>query len=478
MNTLLIYMAKAAFYMAAFYLVYYLMLSKDTFYSRNRAFILFSILAALILPFITIQTNQQVTIPVFGKALSEIIIYGSRNGADIPNAHETSISTLKAFWFVYLTGICLFSVKLFIDFCELTVLIVRKKTRNSHIVYFQGLNTSGFSALGHVFINTRLTPEESEEIIKHEQNHLDHHHFLDIIFIEVISVLQWFNPFVHMFSRSLRAVHEFQADEGCLKTGIPVCSYQSLLMNQVFKSNIFTITNCFSNPTLIKKRMLMMTKKKSGALANIKLLLALPAVTAVLLAFSEGVEVQATKMVPSETIASAPVLYNPDESIIASLSGAKRNIEIELPPPLPSHVRSTQEGKIETVIEEIVTESQSGSSSEIIANEEAPTEVFVVVEEMPHYPGGDTEMMKFIYENIKYPEIAKTNNIQGRVILRFCVTYKGKIDQISILKGIDPSLDAEAMRVVGILPQWTPGKQGGKPVNVWYSLPINFQLKQ
>jgi periplasmic protein TonB len=114
---------------------------------------------------------------------------------------------------------------------------------------------------------------------------------------------------------------------------------------------------------------------------------------------------------------------------------------------------------------------------EEVKEEEAPVEVFVVVEEMPSFPGGDVELMKFINSNIVYPEIAKENNIQGRVILRFCVTYKGAVDQVQILKGVDKALDDEAVRVIKMLPQWKPGKQGGKPVNVWYSVPVTFQLK-
>jgi periplasmic protein TonB len=136
------------------------------------------------------------------------------------------------------------------------------------------------------------------------------------------------------------------------------------------------------------------------------------------------------------------------------------------------------EAELSVVNEDVNLVQEVVVVQEEVKEEEAPTEVFVVVEEMPSFPGGDTEMMTFIYDNIKYPEIAKENNIQGRVILRFCVTYQGKVDQISILKGVDPALDAEAMRVVALLPTWKPGKQGGKPVNVWYSLPINFQLKQ
>ncbi|HPH75562.1 MAG TPA: energy transducer TonB [Bacteroidales bacterium] len=130
----------------------------------------------------------------------------------------------------------------------------------------------------------------------------------------------------------------------------------------------------------------------------------------------------------------------------------------------------------ETVVDEDVGLEVIEQVQEEI-EEEAPQEVFVVVEEMPSFPGGDAELFNFIYSNINYPEIAKENNIQGRVTLRFCVTYKGTVDQVSVVRGVDPSLDEEAIRVIKMLPLWKPGKQGGKPVNVWYSVPIKFELK-
>ncbi|MDX9811874.1 MAG: energy transducer TonB [Bacteroidales bacterium] len=120
------------------------------------------------------------------------------------------------------------------------------------------------------------------------------------------------------------------------------------------------------------------------------------------------------------------------------------------------------------VIEEVQEEVQE---------EEAEPEPFVVVEEMPMFPGGDVELLKFINEHTNYPEVAKENNIQGRVIVRFCVTAKGTVSQVSVLKGVDPELDAEAMRVVATLPPFRPGRQGGKPVPVWYMVPITFTLK-
>lgn len=135
---------------------------------------------------------------------------------------------------------------------------------------------------------------------------------------------------------------------------------------------------------------------------------------------------------------------------------------------------TADQAQVEVKNEDVQVQEQV---QEEVKEEEAPQEVFVVVEEMPTFPGGEKALFEFIYANIQYPEIAKENNIQGRVILRFCVTYKGGVDQVSILKPVDPSLDNEAIRVIKMLPPWKPGKQGGKPVNVWYSVPVVFQLK-
>jgi protein TonB len=95
---------------------------------------------------------------------------------------------------------------------------------------------------------------------------------------------------------------------------------------------------------------------------------------------------------------------------------------------------------------------------------------------MPLFPGGDAELLKYIAENTKYPETAKAAKAEGRVIVRFIVTKEGNADGVSILKGVDPLLDEEAVRVVSSLKGFEPGRQGGMPVNVWYMVPINFFL--
>jgi TonB family protein len=421
-------MVKVAIYLIAFYFVYSIMLSRDTSYRRNRAFILLSLASSLLLPLIVFQTIKPLNIQFFGKFLSEVFITANSDGTKVLKSGSSGGSLLQTIYSIYNIGVIAFVIKLSIDLLNLLFLIIRHKNEGSRIIRFHGFNTSGFSAMGYIFINTRLSPEEAGEIVRHEQNHLKQNHFIDIIFIELVKSFQWFNPVVYLFNRSLRAIHEYQADQECISSGMPVVNYQSLLLNQVFKSRAFNLTNSFSNPSLIKKRMIMMTKKRTSALASIKMLIVLPVLAIVFLAISAS---------KSELMPSPP------------------------PPPPPQSTELNNNIKI--------VKEESGDDSGSLP--------FVVVEEMPMFPGGDVALLKYIGENTRYPEIAKENNIQGKVIIRFCVTEKGSVSRISVLKGVDPELNDEAIRVVKTLPAFKPGRQGGKPVPVWYMVPITFSLK-
>jgi protein TonB len=135
---------------------------------------------------------------------------------------------------------------------------------------------------------------------------------------------------------------------------------------------------------------------------------------------------------------------------------------------------TADQAQVEVKDEEVVEVAEVKAE---VQEEEPEAEPFVVVEEMPLFPGGDIALLQYIAEHTQYPEVAKENNIQGKVIVRFCVTSKGGVDKVSVLKGVDPELDKEAVRVVQTLPTFKPGKQGGKPVPVWYMVPINFTLK-
>jgi periplasmic protein TonB len=102
---------------------------------------------------------------------------------------------------------------------------------------------------------------------------------------------------------------------------------------------------------------------------------------------------------------------------------------------------------------------------------------FVKVEEMPEFPGGIPALMKFVGDNLNYPQEAQRNNIQGKVFLQFVVNADGSSDRIEVTRGVDPILDNEAVRVIKMLPKFKPGKQGGVPVPVWFTLPVTFKLE-
>ena len=114
---------------------------------------------------------------------------------------------------------------------------------------------------------------------------------------------------------------------------------------------------------------------------------------------------------------------------------------------------------------------------EIVVEEKKEEKVFTAVEQMPQFPGGEAELMKYISNNIKYPTMAMENNIQGRVVVQFVVTKTGKIGEVKVVRSKDPDLDKEAVRVVKSLPNFIPGKMNGQAVNVWYTLPITFKLQ-
>ena len=104
-------------------------------------------------------------------------------------------------------------------------------------------------------------------------------------------------------------------------------------------------------------------------------------------------------------------------------------------------------------------------------------EIFLFVEQMPEFPGGEVALRQYLANAVKYPVIAQENGIQGKVYVTFVVGKDGSVSNASIARGVDPSIDKEALRVINTLPKWKPGKQRGKPVNVSYTVPINFQLQ-
>ncbi|WP_085535035.1 energy transducer TonB [Massilibacteroides vaginae] len=167
--------------------------------------------------------------------------------------------------------------------------------------------------------------------------------------------------------------------------------------------------------------------------------------------------------------------------------------EIQAPPPPPppaqvvTEVLNVVEDDVDLNQQEILSSEDTQREAQVQTyvapvavvedEEESAQQIFTVVEEMPKFPGGEAKLLEFINKGIKYPVIAQENGIQGRVICSFVVNRDGTVVDAEVVRGVDPSLDKEALRVINTMPKWTPGKQRGKPVRVKYTVPITFRLQ-
>ena len=160
-----------------------------------------------------------------------------------------------------------------------------------------------------------------------------------------------------------------------------------------------------------------------------------------------------------------PVVEPPKAPVIEILNEVEDDVEVE-----EAEILSSED-------DQAAAQVQVFTPPVVEEEEEDPNQIFVIVEKMPTFPGGQSKMMKFLSKNIKYPVIAAENGIKGRVICEFVVNKDGQIVDVKVLRGVDSSLDKEAVRVIKKMPRWTPGEQGGKPVRTKFTLPVSFRLQ-
>jgi TonB family protein len=271
--------------------------------------------------------------------------------------------------------------------------------------------------MNHIVISEKDYEENGHNILLHEQAHIACCHSWDVLWLSLVEVLQWFNPFIWMLSKEMQDVHEYEADLCVLRKGINAKDYQLLIIQKAAGPSSSAFANGFNHSSL-KKRITMMIKEKSNPWARAKYLYLLPVAAICMIACTQS-------------------------------------------------PKSTDKAEPEVKVTEVEVEKE----------EVTEQTVFQVVEEMPEFPGGMQEMMKWLGANIKYPTICQENGTQGRVIVQFVVTREGDITDAAVAKGVDPYLDAEALRVIKSMPKWKPGKQRGKEVNVKYTLPVVFRLQ-
>lgn len=452
---LLIYQIKVGLCLIAFYLLWKLLLSRETFHRFNRVALLAVMVIALVLPWIKISVDAMAPVARQMVTLEDLIV--TPDGAVRAQQASPSWTVMGIVTAVYFIGMALVAAWLLHSQWNLRRMI--KKGRKESLpggvtLHIVPGDLAPFSYFNHIVINEQDYRDNPREILIHEQAHIDLRHSWDVMFLGLVTLFQWWNPAAWLLSNELRQVHEYEADEAVLNANVDVKQYQLLLIRKSVGDQLFSMANNFNYQSL-KKRIRMMTMKKSSRWNTLRALAVVPVIALALLAFANN------KSVAAVVTASVP---------------QDRAVQSEMQSPEPVQVEAaTQPVEAEATAEavEMNTEEQAPQDTK----PQSDDKVYKSVEQMPRFPGGEFGLMKYLQGNIKYPPEAAKNKIEGRVILQFVVEKTGEVGEVKVVRPISEELDAEAVRVVKSLPKFEPGRQDGEAVSVWYTLPVNFKLQ-
>jgi len=517
MNEFILYLLKASLGIIIFYIVYWALLRKETFFKANRFFLVSSLIISLILPFIGLTYTTHILNVDTGNIFVELNknLKSISNIATPNNSSNTGFNWQNALLFIYLTGLIIFLLRLVWQCAELVVLINKNSIRRVNELSIVENNKYGlsFSFFNLVFINPQFHHgTDLTNILAHEKVHIRENHWFDLFIVELFTVFFWFNPFVWLFERSIKQNHEYLADEGVLAQGLSVGQYQAILINQIMGMQIIGITNNL-NYSLNKKRMKMMTKMKTPRVRAYKMLWALPATALLLLAFAQPVYVMDSKISTSnlQTINSDEVSIKFEGKVVDEMGNPLQDASVILYGTTIGTV-TDQYGKFSiemkktdkicisyvgfaTVVKDFILLEQKDNSSTTFTmkkgvinlnidkilqqgkplddpktnenQKQKNVEFYITVEELPEYPGG----MYALAKEIK--EMASKFKVSGKIEVGLTVDKTGKTTDIYILGNENTKIQDDLVRFFLELKKWSPGKQRGRAVSVSYNLTIN-----
>ena len=452
MSSFLIYDAKVAVLIAVFYMFYRLLLARETFHRVNRLVLLTTAVASFVLPLCVITIHQTVTMPM------PIVSVGDLQMVSVDDSDAAVPWWLVILPILFIAGVLVTLGHTLWSVSKVWLLIRRSEKHpqadGTTLCVTGNDSVSPFSWMHYIVMNRSDYEANDAAILAHERGHIRLRHSWDVLLVDLLTALQWYNPAMWMLRSDLRAIHEYEADGAVLSQGINARQYQYLLITKAASIGGYSIANGISHSTL-KNRITMMIHTKSQSSHLLKLLALIPIVGLTLALNAETV----TDYVYNndEPQKQQPIKKGKKAGTIKMGSQKIKVLEAESDPVIDNKQTATQDDKNKTVI---------------------PTdgETFDVVEEMPQFPGGAQKLMEYLAQNIKYPKEAMDADKQGRVIVTFVVGKDGAIRDARVVRSVDPLLDAEGLRVINAMPNWTPGKQSGKNVNVKYTVPISFRL--
>lgn len=456
MGLFFIYSLKVALCLTAFYLVYKLLLSRETFFGFNRAVLLGMVGVSLILPLVRF-TVDNVPEAVGGFIVVEDLV-AQAVAADAPGFSVTAVQTC---FIIYIIGVAFFFGREVWSLLCLRRLMrggrVAGVSRGVRTIVVQG-DVSPFSWMGNIVISEKDYADNPRCILAHERAHIAGRHSWDILLCDLLIVFQWFNPAVWLLKAELQCVHEYEADRRVLSSGVNAADYQLLLIRKAVGDRLFSMANNL-NQSSLKKRFTMMLKRKSNPWSRLRMAAMLPVAAVAVAAFAtpEAESLSNEIKTESEAIAAAVANVAGTDTLRGEVGGV---------------IVGTKNGKKVVAVEEKLDVEAAPKA----VKDGGGGEVSGHATEAPQFPGGIEGLMKFLRDNIRYPEEAAKKGIKGRVVVQFIVDESGNVVEPTVEKSVDPLLDAEALRVVRSMPKWTPGKMDGKTVSGSYHLPVTFSV--
>ncbi len=414
METFLIYAVSVSVGWMVFYALYRLLLHRSTFFVCNRIYLLASLLIPLIVPVFSPMTPvmQAGLVAEYVAVLPEIRIKQ-------PEAGQV-FSWTNGLLIIYLAGVAVVAGRLTRNSWQLFRFIAgSERIPCEHytliLPQYSG-KTGSYSFLKWIVIQPEDYENHFEIVLNHEWVHVRQWHSLDILGIEILKVIFWFNPILLAYQKSLQDVHEYLADQ----SGTDKDAYAGFLLSYA-RSNTISFLNTFYNVSQLKSRITMLYKKDNSGWNAGRYLLVLPVMALIMAA----------------------------NMIIQGCTDIKETPDIQ-------------------------NESATGKKFYLNENNE---QIFTYVEQPPRFPDGFKALYQYLGENLEYPEAASKAKVQGKVHLTFVVGTDGSVSDVKVMKGIGFGADEAAMEVIKKMPRWEPGIQNKTPVNVKYNLPITFVLE-
>ena len=531
----MVYFLKINVAIALFYAFYRLFFYKDTFFTWRRTVLLCFFAISAIVPLFNIQNWVEQQEPMVAMADLYATVVLPELTLTLTPQTETDWKLLLtagidiAYWIV----VALLAARFLVQLTGILRLGRRCPTQkiDDTTVHLLPRPEGPFSFFHWIFVYPGAhTDEELHEILTHERTHARQWHSIDVMIGELACIVCWFNPFAWLMKREIRTNLEYMADEKVLETGHDSRTYQYHLLGLSHHKAAATIYNSF-NVLPLKKRITMMNKRRTRAIGRTKYLMFLPLAALLMIVSNIEAVARATQKITAEvmeavTPAETPEVQ-PQPENIAPLPQQEKSKKVtykgkivdEAGNPLvdvkiiidqkyqsitQSTVNAHGEFQIETSSEASILFESNSKDGKTLARMYRPAElakmdpdnmvielipvniiksnvtdadVYEVVENMPEFPnGGMAALMKYLTDNIRYPEAAKKAGIQGRVIVQFVVDKDGSIKNVRTLRGVNSDLDAEAIRVIQSMPKWKPGTQKGEPVKVKYTVPVMFRI--